>query len=731
MTISIWRYSHLSLALSSFIFILLASVTGLILAFEPVSQNVKPHGEADLNKVSLAKTLPALKEHYPEILDLHVDHLGFVSIKVIDDDGKTLEFYINPETGRKLADKTEQSAFFKWVTTLHRSLFFHGAGRLFVGITAFLLFLIAISGTILVIKRQKGLRAFFKKIVRENFAQYYHVVLGRLSLIPILIISLTGVYLCMEHFELFSSEKIVHQINPELLKEEPQKSINSFPVFQNTMLSEVQSIEFPFSDDPEDYYTLKLKSRELVVNQLNGDVLSNVPYSTTTLLTRLSLDLHTGRASVVWAMILAVAAVNILFFIYSGFTITIKRRRNRFRNRYSKEECSVIILVGSENGSTFRFANIIHRQLLRDGKKSYLAELNSYSTFKNMEQLIVLTATYGTGDAPTNASRFLQLLETYPQQGPVHFSVLGFGSRSYPDFCRFAFDVHRELSAKGWANPLLPTHTIHDKSTEQFFEWIRLWQQQTGIPLSVPAELPEEKVKDTHAFTVKSKTTVINDPDTFLIQLKARWWLRFTSGDLLAIYPANDARERFYSIAKIGNLIQLSVKRHTNGLGSGYLDRLEKGQTINARLSSNPRFHFPKRVPAVIMISNGTGIAPFLGMIEHNTQNTDCYLYCGFREQASFELYKELISEHLNQKKLCRLDIAYSREGEKQYVKDLLAKDAAFAGEVLQQGGVIMICGSLAMQQNVMELLDLICLERLNNSSRFYQDKGQILMDCY
>jgi sulfite reductase (NADPH) flavoprotein alpha-component len=38
----------------------------------------------------------------------------------------------------------------------------------------------------------------------------------------------------------------------------------------------------------------------------------------------LSLDLHTGRASIILAIILAIASGNILFFIYTGFALLSK-----------------------------------------------------------------------------------------------------------------------------------------------------------------------------------------------------------------------------------------------------------------------------------------------------------------------------------------------------------------------------------------------------------------------
>ncbi|HRB72979.1 MAG TPA: PepSY-associated TM helix domain-containing protein, partial [Flavobacterium sp.] len=402
MTISLWRYNHLALAVSSFLFIALASVTGIVLAFEPVLQKTQPYHAADFNQITVAELLPVLKKEYDEITDVTIDANQFVIAKVIDADGKDVTVYIDPKTGKSLGAVPKENEFFRWVTTLHRSLFLHETGRVFIGITAFLLFLIASTGTVLVIQRQRGLKRFFSRIVKENFAQYYHVLLGRLALIPILIITITGTYLSLVRFELLGPEKkITHNIDFDGIRSEPAQKLSDFKVFQHLLLSEVQSIEFPFSEDVEDYYTFKLKDRELVVNQITGDILSEIPYSQTTLLSNLSLTLHTGRSSAVWAIVLAIAAANILFFIYSGFAITLKRRGHRVRNKFKSDESRFVILVGSENGSTFRFANAVHEQLLKQGEKSFIAELNAYTVFPKAEYLILLTATYGLGDAPT------------------------------------------------------------------------------------------------------------------------------------------------------------------------------------------------------------------------------------------------------------------------------------------------------------------------------------------
>jgi sulfite reductase (NADPH) flavoprotein alpha-component len=731
MTISVWRYSHLTLALSSFILLALASITGIILAFEPVAGKMQPYKADNFSQVTLAQTLPTLRKAYPGISELSVDANQFVQIKGSDDNGDKLSAYVDPQTGKILGTPTDQSEFFKWVTALHRSLFIHEAGRFFIGLTAFLLLLITISGTMLIIQRQRGVKHFFKKIAKDNFAQFYHVVLGRWSLIPIFIIALSGTYLSLARFGLIEATKASPKIDYDAIRSAPEKNATDFDVFKTIKLADVESIEFPFSEDVEDYYTLKLKTREVAVNQITGDVLAEVKYPASVSLTNLSLNLHTGRTNMIWAIILAIASANILFFIYSGFAITLKRRANRSKNKYTAAEGEFIILVGSENGNTFRFAQAVHQQLLKAGKKSFITELNSYAIFTNAQHLIVLTATYGLGDAPTNAEKFEALLKKYPQNQPVKYSVLGFGSHAYPDFCRFAFEVNNLLLKQEWATPLIDVHTVNDRSPEEFSLWAEAWSQQAEIPLNLLTELNSTNVSGLRELTVSSLIPAIREDGTFIISFKSKRKWGITSGDLLAIYPANDHRERLYSVGVIGDEIRLSVRLHPKGLGSTFLHRLKPGQKIKAKLVNNAHFHFPQKTAEVIMISNGTGIAPFLGMIDQNEGKVPCYLYCGFRERVSYEMYETFLDSSQAEGKLQYIQLALSREGNKQYVYDLINKDCDWLVDVLSRGGVIMICGSLTMQKDVMNQLENICQVKKGISISLYQSLGQILTDCY
>src|SRR5690606_41360301 len=91
MTISIWRYSHLALAVSSFVFIVLASVTGILLAFQPISEQLEPYHVADLDNITLAETLTVFQETYPEIIDIKVDGNDFVVASVFTEEGNDLK----------------------------------------------------------------------------------------------------------------------------------------------------------------------------------------------------------------------------------------------------------------------------------------------------------------------------------------------------------------------------------------------------------------------------------------------------------------------------------------------------------------------------------------------------------------------------------------------------------------------------------------------------------------
>ena len=229
-----------------------------------------------------------------------------------------------------------------------------------------------------------------------------------------------------------------------------------------------------------------------------------------------------------------------------------------------------------------------------------------------------------------------------------------------------------------------------------------------------------------------SKTEVVSSPDnTFIITLKPIKKQRFNSGDLLAVYPENNYRERLYSIGKVNGNIQLSVKHYSNGFGSNYINSLQQDSVFKARIIKNSAFHFPSKATRVLLIANGTGIAPFVGMLHENTSTIETHLYYGLREQESLKVYKNDLDIVLENKQLVKLNLAFSRVENKEYVQDLILKEAPFVAETLKKNGVIMLCGSLAMQKGVLQVLNSICETYNQKPLRYYQENKQLKMDCY
>ena len=521
MIISVWRYSHLALALTSAAFVIILSLTGIVLAFDPISDRLAMHERVDAHPdLLLVDVIKTVQSRYSEVLQLSTDENGFVAISVITDDGNLSDFYIHPLTAEKLGELLEPSELTQFATNLHRSLFLKSSGRFLIGFTSFLLFLIAISGLVLLIKRQQGLRNFFAGIVRENFTQHSHVYLGRLMLLPLIIITLSGVYLSLLRFSIIPDPTLSHEVDYGAVTSESEIPLSAFKWFNTTKLSNVRSLDFPFSDDPMDYYHLSLRDREILIHQYTGEVLSELSYPMVKLFTHWSTFLHTGKGSIGWSLILALSCIAIFYFMYSGFLMTLKRRSARIRNSFRKKEASHILLVGSETGSTLGFARQFQDQLTQAGIKSYIAELNNFSNYPKMDHLVVFTATYGQGEAPTNAKKFKRLIHSASMKRPFEFSVVGFGSLAYADFCKYALDVDQWLEGLETGTRIMQPYTINKRSLESFAQWAERWGNitSTDITISKTHAVAKQRKKMT-PFELVGKTS--ND-DTFTLFFKPK-----------------------------------------------------------------------------------------------------------------------------------------------------------------------------------------------------------------
>lgn len=732
MNASPWRLIHLWLAVVSSVFVLIASLTGAILAFEPIYEQAHPYDLGEEERLTLYELVQHTSTRYDEISSIKKDHNGFYQISIFSDEGEST-FYINPLSGEKIGEIIKTPPLFDFARTLHRSLFFKEVGRLLVGLTSLVLILIAVVGFFLAVRKQGGIRFFFKKVIKESFAQDYHTQLGKAFILPILFISITGTLLFFVRFDIISNQVGNHAF--DFQENENEVRDPDFIIFKETNLSNFKEVVFPFSDFEDDFFELKLTNRELLISQKTGAVLSEIDYSKSKLLADFSFQWHTGEGQSWWAILLCITSVSLVFFVYSGFSIYLRRNRSksRWKNPYPIDQCDIIIAVGSELGATAEKASTFHQALIKVGVRAYIVSMNAFEYFPSMKKLIVMTSTYGKGDAPANASQFIRKFNgTKARYQSFQYAVIGFGSRSYPDFCKYAIDLDHLLQMHTSATQLLPLAKLEEHAHEKATNWAKELGDKLGLRLDVDFT---PRAKEVVELRVTDRKFSKNPEDqTFLLKLSAtrRQIQSITSGDLLAI-TAEDGVSRYYSMSvyKSQKMILLSVKRSKGGLVSNRLANLKIGEGINVSFKKNPTFHFPKKSSSVLLIANGTGIAPFLGMLEGNRSKIPTTLFWGGQNEASFDLYKSKLIGLRESEKLNRLEVAYSRTEEPKYVQQVVKENEKLIAEVLEERGVIMICGSLNMQEGVEAVLNEISQKCLNRSIDYFKDLGLVKADCY
>jgi sulfite reductase (NADPH) flavoprotein alpha-component len=212
---------------------------------------------------------------------------------------------------------------------------------------------------------------------------------------------------------------------------------------------------------------------------------------------------------------------------------------------------------------------------------------------KTQKNIIIFTATYGDGEAPINAYKFLKLTKAVPQTKNVKYAVVGFGSKQYPEFCKFAVQVDASLQILSNFTPEIPLFKIDNQNLNSFKSWIDQWSILNNCSLEIEENDILEASKNYQFKNIDS--CKINIDNTFLITLKPKKKVRFSSGDLLSIKPTEESTRRYYSVAKIGNTILLSVKKHEFGVCSNYLYGLHKNEKISGSIQENKNFHFPKK----------------------------------------------------------------------------------------------------------------------------------------
>lgn len=708
--------------LSSFL-ILLATVSGMVLAFEPVIQDFKY--KASISDVSISTVLKAIRQ-YDEVIEIKVNSHGQTIVSLADESYNG-DYYIHPSTGQVISKVEERAWIYVFATKLHRSLFLNTTGRVIVAACSFFLLFISISGLFLIVKKQNGWKYFFRRTPKSNLrAADLHTTLGKFQIIPLIIITSTGIILSLVRFDVIGSNEEATISFDEIKL--PSTPIYEFDIFENTAIQDIEHLEFPFSEDSEDSFLLTVNGEKNSIHQYTGQILQIAPAKSTFMLLSWVSLIHTARGTRWWGVFLIFFCLGILYFMYSGFIISYRRLSTKITNKVLPDNAKIIILYGSENGQTKLMSSIFLRYLQKLKLSVFMLPMNDYRPFESATELIIFTSTYGNGEAPSNADKFMEVLDRTIIANELSYSVVGFGSLAYEYYCQFAKDVSSSLNEHVQYQRKMPLALINNSSFNEFKTWARQWGNNYGYQIDLQA--PKASIPRLKRFRVIDVTTIETEFEkTCLVRIESLSKLRFFSGDLLALYPESDGQKRQYSIGKFENDILLSVKIHDMGICSQYLAKLQQGDILKARIERNRSFHCPKNSD-IIMIANGTGIAPFLGMINMNTTNTKI-LFWGGRNYDGFKLYEAYIEQAIEKKTLDEFHAVYSRKGDRKYVQEIVHDYLVVIIERLVQGAVIMLCGSVSMQNEVFQILNTALAEQEHKTLEFFRANGQILTDCY
>lgn len=710
------------------------AVTGSVLSLEPAVSRLASPAPVTTAETTAADLAAGVVARFAEPQRLVQKAGGEVIVYHAGETGMAADL-VDPTTGASLG-AYEPSPFFLTVTELHRSLFAGEAGRIATGTGAAVMILLSVGGLLLLVKRSGGWKRLLKPS-QGTFVQRLHVEAGRFALAGIGLLAVSGLYMSLTTLGLVGAPTQDGFMTFTESSGGPAMAVADMPVLKDLALADLRELTFPAKGDAYDVFSLTTAAGTGSIDQTTGEFIDFTANTTAQSLYQLAFTLHTGQGVWAYALVLGLAGLCVPVLFVSGLaTWAVRIRKSaRIAGNDPATRAETVILVGSEGNTTWGFARSLHAALKAEGQCVHTAAMSDLAkAYPAAKRLIVLAATYGDGDAPASASRFLARLPAFRTGPDLAYSVVGFGDRGFPAFCAYAGDVDQALKDKGLA-PLLEMATVDRQSTQQFAAWSRDFGRAIGIELDVEhkAELPE-----LIAFECVSRRDYGQAYQTPKSVLRFRAVAgdkglpAFKAGDLIGILPAGSDVPRFYSLAssKADGYLEIAVSKQPGGLCSGQLCDLIPGDRISGFIKANGRFNLPSGRAPVILIGAGTGVAPLVGMARGNRRQKAAYLFAGSRDPGSDLLYGEEIEALIGEGRLQRARLSFSRVPDGAYVQDALRAEAGELRRIVEKGAHIMICGGRGMADGVRDAFEDV-LAPLGLTVTKLKADGRYLEDVY
>jgi sulfite reductase (NADPH) flavoprotein alpha-component len=718
-------------------FLIVLALSGAALSLYPAMEHLSsPQATAGLDLATLTARIEA---SHPAVEQIKRAPSGQITASWITN-GEPSAAVIDPATGQD-AGSADASRVEVWLTDLHRALFLGDNGRIATGIAALAMTILAASGMALVARRMGGWKRWFAP-ARGPWAGRIHVQLTRFAVAGLLLSSLTALWMTASTFG-YLPDAANDPLPPATTSGQTGFDAAKLPLLAQTQVAGFREFTYPYPDDAQDVFTLKTDAGTTLFDQGNGAILAQSTPTTWEKISETIYMLHTGKGAATLGLILGLMALGLPAMAVTGIVLYLSGRRTRGRIKANAPAGSAetILLVASENGSTWGFAANLHASLRAAGHKVHAAPLAAFDPAKYLHarRIVIFAATYGDGEAPSSAKGFLAQLSTAQPQLPL--AILGFGDRNFASFCGFAEAIASEAIAQGWPE-LIPLDTIDRQSAQDFARWGRAFGHALRLPLELTHQIERPATqslrliaRQDYGAEVQAPTAILRFalPEISLLdRLLRRGFARFSAGDLLGILPAGADLPRLYSLASArrDGFVEICVRKHAGGLCSGQLLDLEPGESVQAFLRPNPSFRPAKGTSPVILIGAGTGIGPLAGFIRANTRHRPMHLFFGARHPDSDFLYDIDLSEWGQSGQLSSLTTAFSRTAERHFVQTALRRDADRLSRLIAEGAQILVCGGRDMAAGVAAALaDILAPQGLTPA--LLKAKGRYLEDVY
>jgi sulfite reductase (NADPH) flavoprotein alpha-component len=381
---------------------------------------------------------------------------------------------------------------------------------------------------------------------------------------------------------------------------------------------------------------------------------------------------------------------------------------------------ATLVLHASQTGQALELAQMTLRRLLEGGQNAVMMPLGhaGLEQLHACEQVLVIAATTGVGEAPDEARAFVSRMGDVPDLSATGYAVLALGDRKYEDFCSFGRQLDAWLSAAG-AKPLHDRIEVDDLAPDGLARWAKLLDALGAVEASAPAATlyhPWRIVAREHLNPVGED--IADVPGLYRIALEpdAGALPDWQAGDLFEISTPTGHR-RDYSVASLPDegrvtLLVREVRDEAGrrGEGSGLLTKSVPVEgLVSARLRDHSPFHAPSGAGPILLIAAGSGFAGVRPhAIEAMRAGRRVWLILGERRPDIDARTTAEAEAWQGEGRLTRLDLAYSRlgEGRGHYVQHVVAAEGQALADYLGEDGAIMLCGGLAMGKAVEAALD-------------------------